>query len=121
MTMKASELKEIVDRLVETRRDDHSVMVLVNRGFPAVGGRHMVGMKSVSVGFDWERGRLILTPTEPVYAGIEDMEKATKFAHRVREAIYMMRHDKGRAKNANAITHIIRHLDEWLPDRSEKE
>ena len=40
----------------------------------ATGGRHMVDVSSVNEGFDWEKGRLIITPAEPLYIRTENQE-----------------------------------------------
>ena len=77
-------------------------------------------MSSATDGFDWERGRLNLGTEQPVYAGLESLERASRFANRVRDILYMAKEDGGRQQNGNAVRLITEALDKWLPNRSEK-
>lgn len=114
--MKVGELKQALEHV----DDGDEVVVLVSRATPGVGGRHCVPVSSATAGFDWERGRLNIGTDQPVYAGLEEFEKAARFAHRVRDILYVMKMDKTRQKNRNAVKLIIEALDRWLPDRAEK-
>jgi len=121
--MKAKELLAYLKSLESVGDDlEDDVRVLVKRSSPSIGPRHSVGVKTVSSGFDWENGKLLITTDEPVYAGLGDLKAAAEFARKVREAMYWKANmDDTRQKNANALQSIERALDEWIPDRSEKE
>ena len=95
-------------------------MVLVSRSGASIGGRASVPVSSATDGFDWERGRLNLGTEQPVYAGLESLERASRFANRVRDILYMAKEDGGRQQNGNAVRLITEALDKWLPNRSEK-
>jgi hypothetical protein len=114
--MKVGELKQALEHV----DDGDEVVVLVSRSAPGIGARPSVSVSSATGGFDWERGRLNIGTDQSVYAGKEGFEKAARFAHRVRNILYMMKMDKTRQKNGNAIKLIIEALDRWLPDRAEK-
>ena len=115
--MKVGELRKILADV----DDDTKVVVLVSRSGASIGGRANVPVSSATDGFDWERGRLNLGTDQPVYAGLESLEKASRFAHHVRDILYMAKEDGGRQQNANAAKLITEALDMWIPDRAEKE
>jgi len=64
--MTLRELKERVDSRVSRLKDgeDEDVTILNNK--PSMGPRGMTAVKSVNSGFDWEKGRFIITPENPM-------------------------------------------------------
>jgi hypothetical protein len=100
---------------------DAEVVVLVSRASPAIGAAHTVSVKSVSAGFDWDNGKVLIGTSEPVYAGLDELERAAHFARKVREIMWERRKGMlGSHGNASCIKMIEEELDEWIPDRSEK-
>jgi len=89
-------------------------------GFPAVAGRHTVGVESISSGLDWESGKVLIVPDEPLHAGMEHLESASRFANRIRDIMYIRQCDDSRMRNGNALRLIAEALDKWMPDRSER-
>lgn len=103
-------------------RANDTVAVAVTRSSAAIGPAHVVDITGTTIGFDWDSGRIILHGAEPVFAGLENLKSAARFADKVREALWWRR-DCGandRNKNANCLSCIEEALDEWLPDRCEK-
>ena len=76
--MKLRELKQLVDRAVETARDyeDHEVVIAVKLPNTTVGAIPMVAVKSVNKGFDWENGKFIIRAEEELTPA--DRDFATK-------------------------------------------
>jgi len=60
--MKLSDLKELVNRLIT--RDDPEVVIKIKYPFTTIGGTPSVPVKYISSGFDWDKGKLIIIPTE---------------------------------------------------------
>jgi len=73
--MKLSELKRFVDRALEYERDDPDVVIQIKLPYSTVGARPSVGVKSVQKGFDWDAGKFILTPEEPLTPSDRDFDK----------------------------------------------
>lgn len=114
-----AQLNELI--LVNPKVEDEEIRIIVKRSSPAIGPRSSVGVKSITSGFDWESGKLLVVADETILAGEKSLEAAAKFARKVRDAMYWRQSgDDTRQKNANALASIERALDEWLPDRSEK-
>lgn len=64
--MKLSELKDIVDRSIESqpRQADSEVVIAVKMPYSTVGAIPTVPVKLAWNGFDWEAGKFMLTPEE---------------------------------------------------------
>jgi hypothetical protein len=77
--MKLSELHQIVNLY---HRDDHyedpEVMILIKLPYNTVGSRPMVPVKNISMGFDWEAGKFIITPEEDITPADRDFAKQMK-------------------------------------------
>jgi hypothetical protein len=115
MNVNLRQLARMLDEIVAHTPDysDPEVVIVVQRAHPAVGSRHMVGVKSVGPGMDWEAGKLILDTTEPVYAGLDQLHAAARCAQSVREAVYVRKIDGTRQRNANCLRLIEKALDTW--------
>lgn len=115
--MKIKQLKQLISHL----DDEDNVRILVERGYMSVGPRHTTGVKQAYPGIDWESRMLLIEADEPVYAGLEQMKKASRFSSRVREILWARRNlDHTRQKNANTIRQIEEELDKWIPNRPEQ-
>jgi len=66
--MKFSELKKYVDRQVEYMRsgEDPEVVIQIKLPYRTVGAQPTVSLKSAQMGFDWDAGKFILIPDEPL-------------------------------------------------------
>jgi hypothetical protein len=65
--MKFSELHRIVNLYHRDRHyEDPEVMILIKLPYNTVGSRPMVPVKNISMGFDWEAGKFIITPEEDI-------------------------------------------------------
>jgi len=66
--MKLSELKEYIDRIMEyAPRDANSeVMIAIKLPYATVGARPMKPITGIMQGFDWEKGKIILSTDEPL-------------------------------------------------------
>ena len=64
--MKMKELREYLNALYEMdeRNDELSLAVIINS--PSVGARSHVLVKSVTQGFDWEHGKLMIYVNETI-------------------------------------------------------
>jgi len=118
-------VKELRQRLSQIEKQGHAddiVTVPVTRSSAAVGPHHTVAITGVVIGFDWDSGKTILDGAEPLYAGIENLKAAARFADKVRTALYMKNGfgEKNRNKNANCLADIEAALEAWLPNRDEK-
>jgi len=81
--MKVSELKAIINRF----RDDDELVIASKTVFSTIGTKPSIPVKSFTIGFDWERGQVIINPEVPVAACDEEFEKAKKTAYEVSEAL----------------------------------
>lgn len=73
--MKLSELKKYIDHHLKYERDDPNVVIQIKLPYSTVGARPSVGVKSVQMGFDWDAGKFILTPEEPLTPSDRDFDK----------------------------------------------
>ena len=66
--MKLSELKEYIDRIMEyAPRDANSeVMIAIKLPYATVGARPMKPITDIMQGFDWQKGKIILSTEEPL-------------------------------------------------------
>lgn len=102
--MKLRELKQLVDRAVETARDyeDHNVVIAVKLPYNTVGARPTVPVKLAFKGFDWENGLFILTPEENLTPADRDFaETMKKLQDKVGWAEYENRRLKAEIKKLN--------------------
>jgi hypothetical protein len=76
--MKLSELKKYVDRYLEYERDDPEVVIQIKLPYSTVGAQPSVGAKSVQMGFDWDAGKFIIVPEEPLTPSDRDFAKQMK-------------------------------------------
>ena len=60
--MKIKEVKEILNHSDHHDDDD----LTIHLSMPSMGPRAMVEVKNIGFGFDWERGKVIIEPTERV-------------------------------------------------------
>jgi hypothetical protein len=117
------ELKRAIDETLRVYpyKGTMPVVVQVQHYGPEVGGHKSVHIKGAGEDIDWNAGRFWIWPDVPVYIGLESIQAAGDFAHRVREIMWSLSRDPSRNRNSNAIREIRDALDEWLPNRSEKE
>lgn len=98
--MKVSDLKASLEHI----DDDRDVMILVKLPYATAGARPMVHVDNVHFGFDWEAGRLIITPTEPLTPSDRDfVEKMTKMQEDLGWAHYENRGLKSEIKKLKAL------------------
>lgn len=78
--MKLSELKHLVDLAVKTSQDydDHEVVIAVKLPYTTVGATPNVPVKLAFKGFDWEKGKFILTPEENLTPADREFEETMK-------------------------------------------
>ena len=65
--MKVKEIRELLNRISEVhgeKYDDWNLTVITND--PSMGALSQVQVKSVSLGFDWNRGNLMIQTTTPI-------------------------------------------------------
>ncbi len=63
--MKLSELHRLVNVYQERMmREDPEVVIQVKLPYSTVGGQPTVPVKFISMGFDWDAGKFIITPEE---------------------------------------------------------
>lgn len=74
--MKFSELKRLVDlHYRDDGRDDPEVVVQIKLPYSTVGGSPTVKIKNAYMGFDWDAGKFILVPEEPLTPSDRDFAK----------------------------------------------
>ena len=104
--MRVSELRE----LLENVNDDDEIFVEVKRSSPAIGPTSAVSVKDVTIGFDWDSGRILIGTEAPIYAGLENFERAAKFTDSVRNALYLQE-----TMGSSALKMIKAARDKWFP------
>lgn len=62
--MKIRELIEALERVAERNPDDNAVIELSD---PSIGAAASNDIKSLNVGFDWDRGKVFLVPEKELY------------------------------------------------------
>jgi hypothetical protein len=72
--MKVGELK----RTLDNANDDTEVMIVVKLPFSTVGGTPVVPVKFAHEGFDWDKGKFILTPEESLMPSDRDFAAKMK-------------------------------------------
>lgn len=72
--MKVSELKQ----RLESANDDDDVCVAIKLPFATVGAIPTVNVELVFSGFDWDRGKFIVTPEENLTPADRDFEDTMK-------------------------------------------
>jgi hypothetical protein len=104
--MKLSELKAIIDRSVEHMREgeDKEVMIAVKLPYTTVGSIPMVPVKYAFNGFDWEKGKFVLTPEENLTPADRDFAKQMReMQERAGNADYENRRLKAEIKRLNKL------------------
>jgi len=76
--MKLSELAQYVEKCAATSRDDLEVVVCIKLPYATVGSRPTVPVTSVQAGFDWDRGKFIITPKEDLTPADRDFATQMK-------------------------------------------
>jgi hypothetical protein len=75
--LNASDLLSNLDRLVTFcaphKRDSIKVAIPVKKLYATIGGTPCVDVESVSIGFDWDNGKLFVKPEKPVML-VEDYD-----------------------------------------------
>ena len=78
--MKLSELHRVVNLYHrEGHYEDPDVMIMIKLPYTTVGSRPMVAVRSTNMGFDWEKGKFIITPDEDLTPADRD------FAEKMRD------------------------------------
>ena len=75
--MKLSELKALIERHTQFMRayEDPEVVIKIKMPYSTVGASPSVKVKDVQMGFDWDAGKFILTPEEPLTPSDRDFAK----------------------------------------------
>ena len=75
--MKLSELKHIVDQTIALSKyaPDEEVVVTIKMPYATVGAHPMMKIKSAGSGFDWESGKFMLWPEQPLTEHSEEFRK----------------------------------------------
>jgi hypothetical protein len=89
--VKLTELKDLIDGYVQFIEDDPDVVIAITLPYSTVGATPTVPVKLVSNGFDWDKGKFILTPEENLTPADRD------FANQMKK----MQEDLGVAKLEN--------------------
>ena len=90
--MKLSELHRLVNVYQERMmREDPEVVIQVKLPYSTVGGQPTAPVKFISMGFDWDAGKFIITPEENLTPADRD------FAEQMKK----MQDDLGWTKNEN--------------------
>jgi hypothetical protein len=77
--MKLSELHRIVNLHYRPEwPEDPEIMIMIKLPYNTVGSRPMVPVKNISMGFDWEAGKFIITPEEDLTPSDRDFAKQMK-------------------------------------------
>jgi len=65
--MKLSELKQHIDFLIEHgyKHDDPEIRVIISTS-GSIGGTPTVGIKSITSGFDWDSGKIMISTLDPI-------------------------------------------------------
>ena len=91
--MKIRELIEALERVEERNSNDN---VVIERSDPSIGAAASSDIKSLNVGFDWDRGKVFLVPEKQLYRSsdqetIQKLRKALDGAlwehHNLREQL----------------------------------
>ena len=113
--MKVSQLRELLEKIQQVHKtSDDDVVIEVKRSTAAVGPTHRVAVTGVSPGFDWNHGVVFLMTEEPVWAGMNDMADACRFANRIFDILHMAKDDKSRNRYGNAVRLMWNAMDRWL-------
>jgi len=110
--MKLSELHRLVNVYQERMmREDPEVVIQVKLPYSTVGGQPTVPVKFISMGFDWDAGKFIITPEENLTPADRD------FAEQMKK----MQDDLGWTKNENrALKAEIKKLKKQLAKDNEQ-
>ena len=77
--MKLSELHRLVNVYQERMmREDPEVVIQVKLPYSTVGGQPTVPVKFISMGFDWDAGKFIITPEENLTPADRDFAEQMK-------------------------------------------
>ena len=76
--MKLSELIEKLDLIPVDHYDRHTVVIEITKPFATVGGTPTIPVKAVMCGFDWDNGKFIIVPAEPLMKADNDFAKKMK-------------------------------------------
>ena len=72
--MKVSELKHMLD----FAQEEDELVIAVNLPYVTVGRQPVITVESASSGFDWDRGKFILSPKENLTPSDRDFEAKMK-------------------------------------------
>ena len=100
--MKLTELKYYVDQLLTLRPYDgeNCVTIEVKKPFTTVGGKPHVELDHIAVGFDWDRGKVFLNPTEPVML-VSDYDRTPTLVRELQEKIGWLEYELRNTKAEN--------------------
>ena len=77
--MKFSELKRLVDLYHrDGHHEDPEVVIEIKLPYSTVGGMPTVKIKNAQMGFDWDRGKFIFHPEEPLTPSDRDFATQMK-------------------------------------------
>jgi hypothetical protein len=62
MKMKLSELSTLLNKIIEHTEVDLEVGIVTKLPYPTIGSHPMTAVKSISAGFDWDHGMLMIWP-----------------------------------------------------------
>lgn len=72
--MTVQELQNHITDLINTGHGNDEVCIKVRYGVTTFGATPAAGIKSIFPGFDWDHGRVILTPDRPLNTNHKDRE-----------------------------------------------
>ena len=91
VAMTVKQVSEVFDQLKHDGRSAAKVYLVVDRGFPSIGSRHMTGITGIRVGFDWENGKIILETDEPLSVADEKLRELRRKVEVTNSALYGVR------------------------------
>ena len=59
-------LTDVYNNMDENRRKNTKVVIPVSLGYPTIGGKPTTDVKGTSCGFDWDNGKMFITPEDTV-------------------------------------------------------
>lgn len=93
--MNLSELQEIVDHLVDDSNNPYSLssteskVVIPVKSVGSIGGREFVDIKNITVGFDWDAGKIFMNPSKDLrIVDVNEYEQMQKSCEELGWSVY---------------------------------
>lgn len=104
--MKATELRDILNAPRMQRHLDDEVVVLLSE--PSMGPRAMTGVRYATSGSDWEKGRLLLSPTDYLVRRSENQA----LWQAARDLLFMLSGESRHVKGEERLTGLAKEVRE---------